>query len=92
MPSPIMLTEAAFLLMPAFPARRARPCRADRLFETLAELEAVDIAQLDAAMLRQARGTCDGCACRRACRRWLRTGVFENSGDPRCPNAALLHH
>jgi hypothetical protein len=90
MPSPIMSTEAAFLAGPDFAAPRARGCRADVPFETLAEMAGVDVRQLDPAVLREATGICARCACRKACRRWLRTGVFKYAGDSRCPNAALL--
>ena len=90
MPSPIMLTEAAFLISPGFAAPRVRRCRTDRQFETLAKMEGVDIHQLDSAVLREAVGKCARCACRKACRRWLRTGAFQYGSDPRCPNAALL--
>jgi hypothetical protein len=92
MPSPIMLTEAAFLSGPGFAAPRARGCRTDHEFETMAGMAGVDVRQLDPAVLREAVGKCARCACRKACRRWLRTGAFHYAGDPRCPNAALLHH
>ena len=47
MPSPIMLTEAAFLIGPGFAAPRVRRCRTDRQFETWAKMEGVDIHQLE---------------------------------------------
>jgi hypothetical protein len=92
MPDPFMFTEAAFLLDSSFAMPRPRPCRADRIFQTLAEMEGVDLGQLDPAVVRAAAERCKRCACRKACRRWLRTGVFHYAGDPRCPNIALLHH
>jgi len=87
-----MFTEAAFLADPGsgFAAPRARHHCADVPFETLAELAGVDIRQLDPAVLREAAAKCARCGCRKACRRWLRTGAFNYVGDPRCPNAALL--
>ena len=90
MPSPIMFTEAAFLLGPGIAAPRARRRCADVPFETLAEMEGVDIRRPDPAALREAAAKCARCACRKACRRWLRTGAFNYAGDPRCPNATLL--
>ena len=92
MPSPIMFTEAAFLFGPGFARRRPMPCPAGRQFETFAKMLGSDVDRLDPAVLRDAAGTCGRCACRKACRNWLRTGVFEYAGDPRCPNAALLRH
>jgi len=92
MPSPIMFTEAAFLFGPGYAAPRARRRCADLPFETLAAMEGVDIRQLDPAVLREATEKCGRCACRKACRRWLRTGAFQHAGDPRCPNADLLRH
>jgi len=90
MPSPISFTEAACLFGPGFAAPRARRACADVPFETLAVMEGVAIRQLDPAVLREATENCARCACRKACRRWLRDGVFKFAGDPRCPNAALL--
>jgi hypothetical protein len=92
MPNPIMFTEAAFLLGPGFATRRSMPCRVGQQFETLAKMLGSDIGQLDPVVLRDAAETCGRCACRKACRRWLRTGVFEYAGDSRCPNIALLRH
>jgi hypothetical protein len=92
MPSPIMFTEAAFLFGPGFTARRPMPCRVGQQFETLAKMNGFDTGQLDPAVLRGAARACAGCGCRKACRRWLRTGVFEYAGDSRCPNVALLRH
>ncbi len=92
MPSPIMFTEAAFLYDPILAARRPMPCRAGRQFETLAKMSGVDIDRLAPATVREAMQTCSHCASRKACRRWLRTGVFDYAGDPRCPNVALLRH
>ena len=92
MPSPIMFTEAAFLVGPSFMTRRPIPCRDGQQFETFAKMHGLDISQLDSTVLRDAAETCARCACRKACRQWLRTGVFEYAGDPRCPNAALLRH
>jgi hypothetical protein len=92
MPSPIMFTEAAFLFGANFEARRPMPCRDGRQLETWAKMQGSEIGRLDPAVLRDALGTCARCACRKACRRWLRTGVFKYAGDSRCPNAALLRH
>ncbi len=91
MPSPIKLTEAAFLFGPDFAVRRPMPCRVDRQFETLAIRCGSDMGRLESAVLRDAAGICARCGCRKACRRWLRTGVFKYAGDPRCPNAPLQH-
>ena len=90
MPSPIMSTEAASLFGPGLAAPRARRYCAGVPFETLAEMAGGDIHQLDPTVLREAVGKCAHCATRKACRRWLRTGIFQYTGDPRCPNAALL--
>ena len=90
MPSPIMFTEAAFLFGPGLAVRRPMPCPADRQFETLAKMHGFDSGEIDPTTLRDARATCARCACRKACRRWLRTGVFDYAGDSRCPNIALL--
>jgi len=87
-----MFTEAGFLFGPDSAVRRPILCRAGRQFETLAKMYGFDIGQLDPTALRDAAGTCAGCACRKACRRWLRTGVFKYAGDSRCPNARLLRH
>src|SRR6266702_156943 len=92
MPSPIMFTEAVFLFGPGFAMQRPMPCRRGREFATWAKMHGFDIGQLDPALLRAAVETCAHCSCRKARRRWLRTGVFEHAGDPRCPNAALLRH
>jgi uncharacterized protein YjiS (DUF1127 family) len=67
------------------------PANAGRQFETLAAAEQVDLRQLRPEVLREAMWTCARCECRAPCERWLRTGVWKYSGDPRCPNAALLH-
>ena len=90
MPSPIMFTEAALMLGPGFTARRPLPCRDGQQFETFAKMYGFEIGQLDPTVLRYATERCARCACRKACRHWLRTGVFEYAGDSRCPNAALL--
>ena len=85
-----MFSEAGFRTGLCFAAPRARRCRSDRPFETLAAMAGVNIHRIDPDVLRNAVRKCAGCACRQACRRWLRTGVFPYSGDPRCPNADLL--
>lgn len=90
MPDPVMFDEGAFLYSSGFAAPRPRRCRTSRIFETLATMEGVDISRLDPVSVHKAKLTCAHCACREACRRWLRTGVFQYAGDPRCPNAALL--
>jgi hypothetical protein len=80
MPSPIMFTEAAFLFGANFEARRPMPCRDGRQLETWAKMQGSEIGRLDPAVLRDALGMCARCACRKACRRWLRTGVFKYCG------------
>jgi hypothetical protein len=92
MPDPIMFTEAAFLFSPEFTSRSKRPCPPGKQFETLTEMQGLDLNQLDPAVLREAAERCANCASRKPCRHWLRTGVFAYAGDPRCPNAALLHN
>jgi hypothetical protein len=92
MPDLIMLTEAAFLLSPEFATRNKKDCPAGKQFETLAQMVETDLNRIDPAVLQEATNTCARCASRKACRRWLRTGVFAYDGDPRCPNAALLHN
>jgi hypothetical protein len=92
MPDLIMSTEAAFLLSPEFATRDKRDCPAGKQFETFSHMLEVDLNRIDPAVLQQATDTCTRCACRKACRRWLRTGVFAYGGDPRCPNAALLQY
>lgn len=89
--SPIMFTEAAFLSGPAFTAPLRRRVSRHRMFETLAAMSGIDVARLGSETLREAAGKCRTCACQKACLRWLRTGSFDYSGDPRCDNAALLH-
>lgn len=91
MPSPIMFTEAAFMYGPPFATPRERRQRVEREFDTFARMRGIDVNRLNPAVLHEAREICGRCACRRACRRWLRTGVFTHPGDQRCPNAALLH-
>ena len=90
MPDPIMFTEVAFFYGPPFRTSRERRTRPTSEFETFAKMTGFSVAQTDPATLRQAVEECTQCACRRACRRWLRTGTFNYSGDSRCPNAALL--
>lgn len=68
------------------------PVDAGRQFEAFARMEGVDVTQLPPGTLREATRTCAHCRCRTACKRWLRTGVWQHDGDSRCPNAALLHH
>lgn len=92
MPDLLMFTEAAFLTGPRFATPHPRHVSSNRVFETLAEMEGVDIDRLDPAVLRNAKVACAHCAAHEACRRWLRTGIFKYAGDPRCPNAALLLH
>ncbi len=92
MPDLLMTTEAASLFGPGFATPRARRCRADRVFQVWAEMQGVDVNQLGPAVLYVAVERCRRYACRKACRRWVRTGVFQYAGDPRCPNAVLLHH
>jgi hypothetical protein len=92
MPDPIMFTEAAFLQSPEFTSRRKRSCPPGKQFTIMAEMQGLDLNLLDPVLLREAAEKCANCACRKACRRWLRTGTFEHDGDPRCPNAALLRN
>jgi hypothetical protein len=92
MPDLIMSTEAAFLLSPEFITRNKRDCPAGKQFETFTQMQGVDPSRIDPAALQEAIDTCARCASRKACRQWLRTGVFAYDGDPRCPNAALLHN
>jgi len=90
MPDPIMFTEAALLYGPPFATRRERRPGSTSEFEIFAKMRGLPVGQLDPTTLRQAAEGCSQCACRRACRRWLRTGTFNYSGDSRCPNAGLL--
>jgi len=87
-----MFTEAAFLLHPEFKSRAKGHCRPGKQFETFMAMQGLDPDRLDASALRDAAESCSQCACRKACREWLRTGSFAYPGDPRCPNAGLLHH
>lgn len=68
------------------------PADAGGQFETLAEAARIDLHRLDPAVLREAMWVCARCASRTPCRRWLRTGVWRDGSDMRCPNAALLRH
>ena len=68
------------------------PADAGAQFETFAEMAQVDLHSLDPAVLREAHWVCTRCESRRPCKRWLRTGVWRDSADMRCPNAALFHH
>jgi hypothetical protein len=90
MPNPIMFTEAAFLYGPPFATPRERWNRPPTEIETYARMQGFDLSRIGPATLNGARQRCSGCACRKACRRWLRTGVFNYSGDPRCLNRSLL--
>jgi hypothetical protein len=87
----IMLTESVLLARPYVSPRNKRPCPAGKQFETYTQMQAVELNQLEPTAMKRAVETCTDCACRKACRQWLRTGVFNYAGDPRCPNAALLH-
>jgi len=68
------------------------PADAGRQFETFAETARIDLHHLSPAVLRDARWVCTLCECREPCKRWLRAGVWQYAGDPRCPNAALFRH
>ena len=70
----------------------AAPADAGRQLEQMAEAEQADLHALSPDTLREASWTCIRCEKRAPCRRWLRTGVWDGRGDPRCPNAALLRH
>jgi hypothetical protein len=87
-----MLTEVAFLTHADHTVRHKRPCSAGKQFEVSREMQGLSPNQSEPAALKQAAESCIHCACRKACRHWLRTGVFDYAGDPRCPNAALLHN
>lgn len=88
MPDLIMLTEVAFLSHSYFSSRNKRPCPADKQFETFTHMLGLKLNVLELATLKPE--SCARCVCRKPCRRWLRTGVFNYAGDPRCPSAALL--
>jgi hypothetical protein len=92
MPEPIMFTEAVFLLSPEFAPHAKRRCPSGKQFERFMQLQGVDREHLDPAALQKAAERCTRCACRKACRHWLRTGAFAYAGDPRCPNAGLLRN
>jgi uncharacterized protein DUF6455 len=89
MPSPFMFSDAAIMFSRDLAARR-RVRHGGEQFELLVKMHGVDLAQLNPTVLREARHRCAECARRKACRRWLRSGEFKYSGDPRCPNADLL--
>jgi uncharacterized protein YjiS (DUF1127 family) len=67
------------------------PEDAGREFEIMAGMAGVDLQTLPPSVLRSAISTCVLCPSARACRKWLRSGIWKG-GDPRCPNAALLRH
>lgn len=92
MPDLIMCTEAAFLLSPEAARRSHRRRPPGRQFETFIEMQGIALDELDPAVRREAAERCASCASRKACRRWLRTGLFAYDGDPRCPNAGLMRH
>jgi uncharacterized protein YjiS (DUF1127 family) len=69
----------------------AAPADAGSQFEKMAAIEGVDLEALPAHTVREAIWKCTRCASRKQCKRWLRTGVWQYDGDPRCPNAGLLH-
>jgi len=60
-------------------------------FEQFADMAQLDLRQISPEVLREARWVCARCEHRSPCKRWLREGVWDDAGDPRCPNAALLH-
>jgi uncharacterized protein YjiS (DUF1127 family) len=68
------------------------PADAGRQFETLAEMAQIDLRRLSPAVLREALWVCTRCESRAPCQRWLRTGVWRDGADMRCPNAALFPH
>jgi uncharacterized protein YjiS (DUF1127 family) len=70
----------------------AAPADAGRQFEKMAAIEGLDLDTLPAHAVREAMWKCTRCASRKECKRWLRTGVWQYDGDPRCPNAALFDH
>ena len=92
MPDLLMCTEASALFVLTVESRSAVHCTRGKQFETFAEMQGIDIDRLDPDMLHEAAQKCTVCACRKACRRWLRTGVFEYAGDSRCPNITLLRN
>ena len=67
------------------------PLDAGQQFETLAEMEKVELSAIPPDELREAHWNCVRCDCREPCKRWLATGVWEHEGDSRCPNADLLN-
>lgn len=68
------------------------PADAGRQFEVLAEAARVDVHHLDPGVLREAMWVCTRCETRAPCKRWMRTGVWRDGADMRCPNAALFRH
>jgi len=60
-------------------------------FETMAEMAHTALSRVEPAARRQAVWVCVHCTRRVACKRWLRTGVWRDGSDMRCPNAALFH-
>lgn len=92
MPSPFMFSEAALMFCRDVAARRRMQCRSGEEFVAMANMHGVDPAQLNPSVLLAAQQRCAQCARRKACRRWLRTGEFQYSGDPRCPNLPLLQN
>jgi Family of unknown function (DUF6455) len=70
----------------------AGPADAGRQLDQMAAAEGADLRRLRPEDLRQASWTCIHCEKRAPCKRWLRCGIWDGKGDPRCPNAALLRH
>lgn len=68
------------------------PADLGRQLETFAAMAQIDLRLLDPAVLREAMWKCTRCQCRVPCKRWLRTGIWRDGGDMRCPNAALFRH
>jgi hypothetical protein len=71
--------------------KRRAPADAGGQFEIMAAAAQADLRRRRPEVLREAMWVCARCASRVPCKRWLRTGTWNYSGDPRCPNAALLH-
>ena len=67
------------------------PADAGTQFQQMAEMSGIDLQRIEAAALREAVLKCTSCERREPCKRWLRSGVWRDGVDMRCPNAALFH-
>lgn len=68
------------------------PADAGMQFETFADAAQIDLRHRSPAVLREAMWVCTFCECAEPCKHWLRTGVWRDGADMRCPNAALYRH